>query len=103
MLDSGSAACPRLCVLKREQGESYGFFLRVERGRPGHIIRNVAPGGIAERSGLRDGDRLLEVNCCFVDDSSHQEVRNPLYKISFASEYQIIKIMFIDLNRCLQK
>ncbi|KAK7925438.1 hypothetical protein WMY93_007748 [Mugilogobius chulae] len=65
---------PHLCVLKREPGESLGFFLRVEKGRPGHIIRNIASGGIAERSGLRDGDRLLEVNCCFVDDLSHEEV-----------------------------
>ncbi|XP_033834016.1 NHERF family PDZ scaffold protein 4b [Periophthalmus magnuspinnatus] len=66
--------CPRLCVLKREQGESYGFYLRVERGQTGHIIRNIASGGIAERSGLMDGDKLLEVNCCFVDDVEHQEV-----------------------------
>ncbi|CAL1573910.1 unnamed protein product [Knipowitschia caucasica] len=65
---------PRLCVLKRELEESYGFYLRMERGQNGHIIRNITPGGIAERSGLRDGDRLLEVNCCFVDDVSHQEV-----------------------------
>lgn len=74
--DTVSTACPRLCVLKREQGESYGFYLRMEKGRQGHIIRNVTSGGIAERSGLRDGDRLLEVNCYFVDDVSHHEVRN---------------------------
>lgn len=72
--DPGTTPYPRLCVLKREQGESYGFFLRAEKERSGHIIRNIAPGGIAEHSGLRDGDRLLEVNCCFVDDVSHQEV-----------------------------
>lgn len=72
--DTVSTACPRLCVLKREQGESYGFYLRMEKGRQGHIIRNVTSGGIAERSGLRDGDRLLEVNCYFVDDVSHHEV-----------------------------
>ncbi|XP_055018693.1 Na(+)/H(+) exchange regulatory cofactor NHE-RF3-like isoform X2 [Boleophthalmus pectinirostris] len=71
--DSGPPR-PRLCVLKREQGESYGFNLRAEKGRPGHIIRSIASGGIAERSGLMDGDRLLEVNGCFVDDISHQEV-----------------------------
>lgn len=69
-----SAANPRLCVLKREEGESYGFHLRVEKGRHGHIIRNVMSGGVAARSGLKDGDRLLEVNNCFVDNIPHLEV-----------------------------
>ncbi|KAM3868983.1 NHERF family PDZ scaffold protein 4b [Diretmus argenteus] len=72
--DSVSTPSPRLCVLKRDEGESYGFQLRVERGLRGHVIRNVMSWGLAERSGLRDGDRLLEVNNCFVDDMSHPEV-----------------------------
>ncbi|KAI3373062.1 hypothetical protein L3Q82_006410 [Scortum barcoo] len=72
--DSESTPSPCLCVLKREEGESYGFHLRVERGRQGHIIRNVVLGGVAGRSGLQDGDRLLEVNNCYVDDVPHPEV-----------------------------
>uniref|UniRef100_A0A667Z9L5 NHERF family PDZ scaffold protein 4b n=1 Tax=Myripristis murdjan TaxID=586833 RepID=A0A667Z9L5_9TELE len=72
--DSFSTPKPRLCILRREEGQSYGFHLRVERGFQGHIIRNVTPLGVAERSGLRDGDRLLEVNNCFVDDVPHPEV-----------------------------
>uniref|UniRef100_UPI0037E9AA1B NHERF family PDZ scaffold protein 4b n=1 Tax=Semicossyphus pulcher TaxID=241346 RepID=UPI0037E9AA1B len=72
--DSVWTPCPRLCVLRREEGESYSFHLRVESGREGHIIRNVVSGGVAERCGLRDGDRLLEVNNCYVDDVSHPEV-----------------------------
>ncbi|XP_037603585.1 PDZ domain containing 3b isoform X2 [Sebastes umbrosus] len=72
--DSVSTPSPRLCVLKREEGESYGFHLRVERGREGHIIRNVVSGGVAGCSGLQDGDRLLEVNNCYVDDVPHPEV-----------------------------
>lgn len=71
---SDSAPSPRLCLLHREDGESYGFRLRVERGRPGHIIRYVAPGGAAAHSGLQDGDRLLEVNNCYVNDLPHPEV-----------------------------
>uniref|UniRef100_A0A3Q3W6Q2 PDZ domain-containing protein n=1 Tax=Mola mola TaxID=94237 RepID=A0A3Q3W6Q2_MOLML len=69
-----SAPSPRLCVLKREDRESYGFQLREEKDRKGHIIRNVVPAGVAERSGLQDGDRLLEVNNCYVDDVPHSEV-----------------------------
>ncbi|KAJ8347768.1 hypothetical protein SKAU_G00263570 [Synaphobranchus kaupii] len=64
----------RLCVLKREKGESFGFHLRIEKGCRGHVIRQVEPWGVAERGGLRDGDRLLEVNENFVDDFEHIEV-----------------------------
>lgn len=72
---SESKPSPRLCILKREEGESYGFHLRVEKRRQGHIIRNVASGGVAGRCGLRDGDRLLEVNNCYVGDLPHPEVK----------------------------
>uniref|UniRef100_A0A3Q3LEK7 NHERF family PDZ scaffold protein 4b n=1 Tax=Mastacembelus armatus TaxID=205130 RepID=A0A3Q3LEK7_9TELE len=65
---------PRLCVLKRDEGESYGFHLRVEQGRQGHIIRNVVLGGVGGCSGLQDGDRLLEVNNFYVVDVPHAEV-----------------------------
>lgn len=65
---------PRLCVLTKEEGQSYGFHLRVERGRQGHIIKNVVSLGSADRGGLQNGDRLLEVNNCFVDDVPHPEV-----------------------------
>nr|XP_033494233.1 Na(+)/H(+) exchange regulatory cofactor NHE-RF3-like [Epinephelus lanceolatus] len=72
--DFVSTPSPRLCVLKREEGESYAFHLRVERGCQGHVIRNVVSGGIAACSGLKDGDRLLGVNNCYVDDVPHPEV-----------------------------
>ncbi|XP_070699661.1 NHERF family PDZ scaffold protein 4b isoform X2 [Pempheris klunzingeri] len=72
--DFVSTPSPRLRILKREEGEFYGFHLRMERGRQGHVIRNVVPGGVAGRSGLQDGDRLLEVNNCYVDDVPHPEV-----------------------------
>ena len=39
------------------------------------MIRKLTAWGVAERSGLRDGDRLLEVNESFVDDIPHVEVR----------------------------
>ncbi|XP_063751106.1 NHERF family PDZ scaffold protein 4b isoform X2 [Eleginops maclovinus] len=72
--DSVLTPSPHLCVLKRDEGQSYGFNLRVERGRQGHIIRNVVSGGVAGCSGLQEGDRLLEVNNCFVEDVPHPEV-----------------------------
>lgn len=70
-----SKPSPRVCVLKKEEGETFGFRLRVERGQQGHIIRQLDSLGVAERSGLKDGDRLLEVNEMFVDNVEHMEVR----------------------------
>ncbi|CAN9501575.1 unnamed protein product [Ophioblennius macclurei] len=64
----------RLCVLKREEKESFDFLLQQEKHNRGHIIRDVESKGIAQRSGLQDGDRLLEVNNFYVEDISHSEV-----------------------------
>uniref|UniRef100_A0A8C2EBA9 PDZ domain-containing protein n=1 Tax=Cyprinus carpio TaxID=7962 RepID=A0A8C2EBA9_CYPCA len=66
---------PRVCVLKREDGENFGFHLCVEKGQQGHVIRQLDSLGVAERSGLKDGDRLLEVNEMFVDNVEHMVVR----------------------------
>ncbi|XP_022523387.2 PDZ domain containing 3b isoform X1 [Astyanax mexicanus] len=69
-----SGPSPRLCVLKKEDGENFGFHLRVERGLCGHVVRHVDPWGVAEKAGLRDGDCVLEVNELFVADLGHVEV-----------------------------
>ncbi|MBN3309512.1 NHRF3 protein, partial [Amia calva] len=60
--------------MKREKGESFGFYLRVELGCHGHVIREVDPWSVAERSGLRDGDRLLEINDHYVHDLEHYQI-----------------------------
>ncbi|KAF7699967.1 Na(+)/H(+) exchange regulatory cofactor NHE-RF3 isoform X2 [Silurus meridionalis] len=66
--------CPRLCLLVREQGQGFGFHLRKESGCRGHVVQQVAPWSAAERSGLRDGDRILEVNEDFVDNQEYSKV-----------------------------
>ncbi|XP_058269762.1 Na(+)/H(+) exchange regulatory cofactor NHE-RF3 isoform X1 [Hemibagrus wyckioides] len=66
--------CPRSCLLKREVGQGFGFYLRKESGCRGHVAQQVAPWSAAERSGLRDGDHILEVNEAFVDDQEYTKV-----------------------------
>ncbi|KAI2664682.1 Na(+)/H(+) exchange regulatory cofactor NHE-RF3 [Labeo rohita] len=69
-----SKPSPRVCVLRREERETFGFRLCEEVEQQGHIIRQLDSLGVAERSGLKDGDRLLEVNEMFVDNVEHTEV-----------------------------
>jgi len=72
MSSSGGSAA-RLCRLERGP-DGYGFHLHGEKGKPGQFIRLVEAGSPAERSGLRAGDRLLEVDGENVERESHQQV-----------------------------
>ncbi|XP_008105893.1 Na(+)/H(+) exchange regulatory cofactor NHE-RF3 [Anolis carolinensis] len=65
---------PRECKLTRKEGENYGFCLRIEKYKMGHLIRNVEKDSPAEKAGLRDGDRVLRINGVFVDKEDHGKV-----------------------------
>ncbi|KAJ8338100.1 hypothetical protein SKAU_G00370660 [Synaphobranchus kaupii] len=64
---------PRLCsMVKGENG--YGFHLHGEKGKSGQYIRKVEPESPAEASGLRAGDRVVEVNGENVEKETHHQV-----------------------------
>ncbi|XP_042532368.1 Na(+)/H(+) exchange regulatory cofactor NHE-RF3 isoform X1 [Dipodomys spectabilis] len=65
---------PRECKLSKQEGQSYGFFLRIEKDTDGHLVRVVEQGSPAEEAGLLDGDRVLRVNGVFVDKEEHVQV-----------------------------
>uniref|UniRef100_A0A8C6X9Q1 Na(+)/H(+) exchange regulatory cofactor NHE-RF1 n=1 Tax=Naja naja TaxID=35670 RepID=A0A8C6X9Q1_NAJNA len=66
---------PRLCC--PEKGPNgYGFHLHGEKSKTGQFIRLVEPDSPAEQSGLKAGDRLIEVNGDNVEKESHQQVVN---------------------------
>ena len=46
-----------------------------EKGRSGHYISQVDPGSAAEEAGLRENDRIIEVNGENVEKCDHQQVR----------------------------
>ena len=65
---------PRLCLLvKRQDFDGYGFNLHAERGMPGQFVGLIDHGSPAEVSGLRQGDRIVEVNA--VNVTKHQTTR----------------------------
>uniref|UniRef100_A0A8C3XD26 PDZ domain-containing protein n=1 Tax=Cyanoderma ruficeps TaxID=181631 RepID=A0A8C3XD26_9PASS len=69
-----SSPRPRFYLLSKESTETFGFCLHEELGCQGHVIRQIELGGVAQRRGLQDGDRLLQVNGHFVDHMDHLRV-----------------------------
>jgi len=66
---------PRLCHIRKVPNfDGYGFNLHAERGKPGQFIGNVDEGSPAQAAGLRDGDRIVEVNGTNVALENHQQV-----------------------------
>lgn len=65
----------KLCDLKTwSDFPGYGFNLHAEKGTPNHIIGRVEPKSPAEATGMKEGDRIVEVNSVSVLDQLHKEV-----------------------------
>uniref|UniRef100_A0A182LTA0 PDZ domain-containing protein n=1 Tax=Anopheles culicifacies TaxID=139723 RepID=A0A182LTA0_9DIPT len=65
----------RLChVVKRPDFDGYGFNLHAEKGRPGQYIGKVDDASPAESAGLRQGDRIIEVNGQNITTETHKKV-----------------------------
>ena len=66
---------PRCCHLKKQSDfNGYGFNLHAEKGKSGQFIGKVDPGSPAERAGLKEGDRIIEVNGTNIGNENHQQV-----------------------------
>ncbi|XP_042170737.1 Na(+)/H(+) exchange regulatory cofactor NHE-RF2 [Oncorhynchus tshawytscha] len=63
---------PRLCIMTKSEN-GYGFHLHGEKGKNGQFIRKVEPASSAEASGLRPGDRVIEVNGGNVEKDTHHQ------------------------------
>lgn len=65
----------RLChVIKSDNFDGYGFNLHAEKGKPGQYIGKVDEGSPSEVAGLRQGDRILEVNGVSIVNETHKQV-----------------------------
>lgn len=74
---------PRLCHMKKwTDFQGYGFNLHAEKSRKGQFVGKVDPDSPAERVGLREHDRIVEVNGVNISNENHQQVVNRIKKDS---------------------
>lgn len=65
----------RVChVIKRDDFDGYGFNLHAEKGKPGQYIGKVDDDSPAELAGLKQGDRIIEVNGVNIGNETHKQV-----------------------------
>ncbi|XP_052402008.1 Na(+)/H(+) exchange regulatory cofactor NHE-RF2 [Carassius gibelio] len=80
---------PRLCYLtKGDRG--YGFHLHGERNRGAQLIRRIEPGSPADLSGLRSGDRVVEVNGENVEGETHQQVVQRILEVEHRTRLLVV-------------
>lgn len=66
---------PRLChIVRWPDFNGYGFNLHAEKGKAGQFIGKVDEGSPAEAAGLKQGDRIVEVNGTNIGNENHQQV-----------------------------
>ncbi|XP_033473522.1 Na(+)/H(+) exchange regulatory cofactor NHE-RF3 isoform X2 [Epinephelus lanceolatus] len=58
--------------------DGYGFLLREEKNLSGHFIKDIDKGSPADRSALKEMDRLIAVDGKSVDGFSHEQVVNKI-------------------------
>ncbi|XP_055318273.1 Na(+)/H(+) exchange regulatory cofactor NHE-RF2 [Sitodiplosis mosellana] len=81
----------RLChMVKRADFDGYGFNLHAEKGKPGQYIGKVDDNSPAETAGLKQGDRIIEVNGVNIGNETHKQVVARIKAI--ADEVQLLVV-----------
>jgi Na(+)/H(+) exchange regulatory cofactor NHE-RF2 len=67
---------PRLChLVKRTDFQGYGFNLHAEKNKPGiQYIGMVDSNSPAQDAGLKEGDKIIEVNNVNIEHENHKQV-----------------------------
>ncbi|KAA0721868.1 Na(+)/H(+) exchange regulatory cofactor NHE-RF2 [Triplophysa tibetana] len=80
---------PRLCYVTKGDG-GYGFHLHGERSRGAQCIRKIEPGSPADLSGLRSGDRVVEVNGENVEGETHHQVVQRILQVDHRTRLLVV-------------
>ncbi|EDW60710.1 Na(+)/H(+) exchange regulatory cofactor NHE-RF1 [Drosophila virilis] len=80
-------------IVKRPDFDGYGFNLHSEKVKPGQFIGKVDANSPAEAAGLKEGDRILEVNGVSIGSETHKQVVARIKAI--ANE---VRLLLIDVD-----
>ncbi|EDW00692.1 probable serine/threonine-protein kinase DDB_G0282963 [Drosophila grimshawi] len=80
-------------IVKRPDFDGYGFNLHSEKVKPGQFIGKVDADSPAEGAGLKEGDRILEVNGVSIGSETHKQVVARIKAI--ANE---VRLLLIDVD-----
>jgi len=70
-----NAPQPRLCHLRKwAHFNGYGFNLHTEKNKEGQLVGKVDPGSPADAAGLKEGDKIIEVNGTNIGNENHGQV-----------------------------
>lgn len=84
----------RFChIIKREDFDGYGFNLHAEKGKPGQYIGKVDDNSPAEAAGLKQGDRIIEVNAVNIGNETHKQVVQRIKAIACE-----VRLLVVDSN-----
>ena len=84
----------KLChIIKREDFDGYGFNLHSEKVKPGQFIGKVDADSPALHAGLKEGDRIIEVNGVPIGNESHKQVVQRIKALS-----NEVRLLLIDVD-----
>ena len=90
-LKSDKIPCARLChIVKWDDFDGYGFNLHAEKGKNGQFIGKVDDGSPSQAAGLRQGDRIIEVNEINIANETHKQVVERIK--AFPSETKLLVV-----------
>lgn len=91
MTSEQGVPCARLChIVKWDDFDGYGFNLHAEKGKSGQFIGKVDEGSPSEAAGLRQGDRIVEVNEINIASETHKQVVERIK--AFPSETKLLVV-----------
>ena len=75
VMASTITAVPRQChIVKCDGYDGFGFNLYQEKSKPGQFIGKIEPGSPADVAGLKEDDKIVEVNGVNIARENHKQV-----------------------------
>lgn len=82
---------PRLChIRKLPNFAGFGFNLHAEKGKTGQYIGKVDEGSPADLAGLKEGDRIVEVNGTNIGNENHQQVVQRIKAVDGETKFLVV-------------